>query len=135
SGHEGDTLKWVDAATGAETTGWAWGCSHSMSNLLRYNPDLNGFMPACVTDCFPGTTGDFSTNSQGGIFLNHNKKKVMDVAAGCNGSVAGELGSAALAPDGYKQVFNAHHAPLVKGQQGYDSSTMNQDIGFVSIGA
>lgn len=135
SGHEGDTLKWVDATTGAETTGWGWGCSHSMSNLLRYNPALNGFMPACVTDCFPGTTGDFATNSQGGIYLNHNKQKVLDVAAGCNGSVAGELGSAALAPDGYKLVFNAHQAPLIKGQQGYDASTMNQDIGFVSIGA
>lgn len=135
SGHEGDTLKWVDAVSGAETTGWKWGCSHSMSNLLRYNPAIDGFMPACVTDCYPGTTGDFATNSQGGIFLNHNKQKVLDVAAGCNGSVAGELGGAALAPDGYKLVFNAHQAPLVKGQQGYDTKTMNQDIGFASVGA
>jgi len=40
SGHEGDTLKWVDAASGAEDTEWSWGCSHSMCNLLRYNASL-----------------------------------------------------------------------------------------------
>ena len=33
SGHEGDTLKFTAAATGAQTTQWTWGCSHSMSDL------------------------------------------------------------------------------------------------------
>lgn len=136
SGHEGDTLKWIDAATGTPNTGWGWGCSHSMSNLLRYNPALTRFAPICVTDCFPGTPNgaSFSAASQGGIYLNHRGPKVMDVAAGCNGSVAGEIGSAAIAPDGWKLVFNAHQAPLVVGQQGYDAS-MNQDVGFSAIGA
>jgi hypothetical protein len=133
SGHEGDTLKWVDATSGAETTGWDWGCSHSMSNLLRYNPGVSDFMNACVTDCYPGTEGSsFATTSIGGIYLNA-REKVMDVAAGCNGSVAGELGSAALSPSGFKIVFNAHQAPTVLGQDSYDESTMNQDIGFVSV--
>ncbi|PKN43755.1 MAG: hypothetical protein CVU63_12200, partial [Deltaproteobacteria bacterium HGW-Deltaproteobacteria-20] len=98
SGHEGDTLKWVTTA-GVESTGWNWGCSHSMSNLLTFHPSLTKFMPACVTDCFPGTSGDFSTNSIGGIYLNHNSGPVINVAAGCNGSVAGELGGAALGPN------------------------------------
>ncbi len=132
TGHEGDTLKWV-TTEGVESTGWAWGCSHSMSNLLRYNPAIDSFMPACVTDCFPGTSGDFSTNSKGGIYINHNSGHVMDVCAGCNGSVAGELGSAALSPDGWKMVFNAHQAETVLGQNSYDTSTMNQDVGFASI--
>jgi hypothetical protein len=132
SGHEGDTLKWVDAASGAETTGWDWGCSHSMSNLLRYNAGANGFMNACVTDCYPGTEGSsFATTSIGGIYVNR-REKIMDVAAGCNGSVAGELGSAALSPTGFKIVFNAHQAPTVLGQNSY-TDAMNQDIGFVSI--
>lgn len=136
SGHEGDTLKWVDAATGAESTGWSWGCSHSMSNLLRFHPDLAEFLPACVTDCYPGTgNGDFAQVSIGGIYLSHDDTKVMDVAAGCNGSVAGELGSAAFAPAGYKLVFNAHQAPTTLGQNSYDENTMNQDIGFASIGS
>jgi hypothetical protein len=133
SGHEGDTLKWVDATSGAETTGWDWGCSHSMSNVLRYNAGAGDFLNACVTDCYPGTDGsNFATDSIGGVYLN-NRVKVMDVAAGCNGSVAGELGSAAFSPNGYKLVFNAHQAPTVLGQDSYDTATMNQDIGFASV--
>lgn len=133
SGHEGDTLKWVDATSGAETTGWDWGCSHSMSNLLRYNTVVGEFMNACVTDCYPGTEGEpFETTAIGGIYLNR-RTKIMDVAAGCNGSVAGELGSAASSATGWKVVFNAHQAPTVLGQDSYDTATMNQDIGFVSV--
>jgi hypothetical protein len=133
SGHEGDTLKWVDAASGAETTGWDWGCSHSMSNVIRYNAGAGDFMNACVTDCYPGTDGsNFATDAMGGIYLNR-RQKVMDVDAGCNGSVAGELGSAALSPNGYKLVFNAHQAPATLGEDSYVDATMNQDIGFVSV--
>jgi hypothetical protein len=132
SGHEGDTLKWVDAASGAETTEWDWGCSHSMSNLLRFDPTAGDFMSACVTDCYPGTDGDFASMSIGGIYLNR-REKVMDVAAGCNGDVAGELGSAAVSPGGWKLVFNAHQAPTTLGQDSYDETSMNQDIGFASI--
>ncbi len=133
TGHEGDTLKWVDAASGAESTGWGWGCSHSMSNLLRHNPGV-GFLPACVTDCFPGTSGDFATSSIGGIYLNHNDGHVLDVDAGCNGDVAGELGGAALSPGGWVLVFNAHQAPATPGQSSYDPATMDQDIGLSVIG-
>ena len=135
SGHEGDTLKWVDAASGAESTEWGWGCSHSMSALLRFNPSTNTFLPACVTDCYPGTNGDFVTNSIGGIYLNHDDGKVMDVDGGCNGSVAGELGGAALGPRGFELVFNAHQAPATLGQSSYDETLMNQDIGFASATA
>lgn len=134
SGHEGDTLKYVNAETGVESTEWGWGCSHSMSELLRYNAGLNEFLPACVTDCFPGTSGDFAANSIGGIYLNHNDSKVLDVDAGCNGSVAGELGGAAPASDGWKLVFNAHQAPAELGNDSY-SDAKNQDIGFSAIGA
>lgn len=134
-GHEGDTLKWVDAATGAESTAWPWGCSHSMSNLLRYNAVGGGFMPACVTDCYPGTSGDFATNAIGGIYLDHQGAHVMDVDAGCNGSVAGELGGAALTPSGWALVFNAHQNPATPGQSSYDPGTMNQDIGLSMIGS
>jgi hypothetical protein len=133
SGHEGDTLKWIDAASGAETTGWDWGCSHSMSNVLRYNDAAGDFLSACVTDCYPGTEGsDFETTAIGGVYVGGNDK-VIDVAAGCNGDVAGELGSAALSPTGWKLVFNAHQAPTVLGQDSYDESSMNQDIGFSSV--
>jgi hypothetical protein len=134
SGHEGDTLKYVDL-TGKSSTTWTWGCSHSMSNLLRYNANDKKFAPVCATDCYPGTSGsDFATTSIGGVYTN-NRNKIIDVDAGCNGSMAGELGGAALAPSGFKVVFNAHQAPATLGQSSYDKTTMNQDIGFASFGS
>jgi hypothetical protein len=135
SGHEGDTLKYITAASGAEETQWSWGCSHSMSNLLTYSAAANEFLPVCVTDCYPGTQGSsFATTSIGGIYVD-NRRKVLDVAAGCNGDVAGELGGAAVAESGWKIVFNAHVGPVELGQDSYNPDTMNQDIVFASIGS
>ncbi|HEX5059098.1 MAG TPA: hypothetical protein VFV99_07045 [Kofleriaceae bacterium] len=134
NGHEGDAIHWLAAATGADTLGWDWGCSHSMSELLRFSPAANLTLPVCVTDCYPGTTGsNFPTDSIGGIYLNHQDQKVMNVDGGCNGSVAGELGSIAPGTAGWKLVFNTHQNAATNGQSSYSSSTMNQDIGFVSI--
>lgn len=133
-GHEGDQLIHVDMATGAQTNGWTWGCSHSMSELLRFSPAAGTTLPVCVTDCYPGTSGsNFATDSIGGIYLNNNEKKVRDFDAGCNGSVAAELGSAAPAVAGWKIVFNGHQNAATMGQSSYNKATMNQDIGFVSI--
>lgn len=135
AGHEGDALKWVDAAAGTLSNGWTWGCSHSMSELLRYAPGASKFLAACVTDCFPGTSGDFATSSIGGIYLDHTRSKVLNVDAACNGNVAAELGSMAPAATGWKLVFNAHQNAATMGSSSYNPSTMNQDIGFASIGA
>jgi hypothetical protein len=133
-GHEGDQLQWVDAATGAMSTGWQWGCSHSMSELLRFDPAANAFLSACVTDCFPGTSGDFAANSIGGVYLDR-QRKVADVDAGCNGNVAGELGGLAPNGAGWALVWNAHQNPATPGQGSYDPATMNQDIAFATIAA
>ncbi len=134
NGHEGDALHWLDAASGGDTLGWDWGCSHSMSELLRFSPAANVTLPVCVTDCYPGTSGsNFATDSIGGIYLNHQEKKVRDVDGGCNGSVAGEIGGLAPGPSGWALVFNTHQNAATNGQSSYSPSTMNQDIGFVSI--
>jgi hypothetical protein len=133
NGHEGDQLEWVDAASGAVSNGWSWGCSHSMSELLRHD-DAGGFLPACVTDCYPGTSGDFATQSIGGVYLS-NSVDVLNVDGGCNGSVAGELGGAAPNGAGWAIVFNAHQNAATGGQSSYNPGTMNQDIGFASIAA
>ena len=106
-----------------------------MSDLLSYHPQAASFLPLCVTDCYPGTgSGDFAAVSKGGVYTD-NRNKVMDVAAGCNGSVAGELGGAAIAPVGWKVTFNAHQAPVTLGQSSYSTATMNQDIAFTAIAA
>ncbi len=135
TGHEGDALHTLAAATGANATNWQWGCSHSMSELLRFDAAANAILPICVTDCYPGTSGgNFGTDSIGGVYL-ENSTKVLDVDGGCNGSVAGELGGAAPGPAGWKLVFNAHQNPATNGQASYSIQTMNQDIGFASIAA
>jgi hypothetical protein len=132
-GHEGDTYKFTAAATGAQTTQWDWGCSHSMSELLTYNAQAGAFLASCVTDCYPGTTSsNFATGSIGGVYT-ENKNRILNVDAGCNGSVAGELGGAAVASNGWKLVFNAHQAAATMGQSSYSTATMNQDIGFASV--
>jgi hypothetical protein len=133
SGHEGDTLKWVAAASGVESTQWGWGCSHSMSDVLRWNTSVGQFLSACVTDCYPGTDGDFATQSIGGVYLEAGLAKIIDVDAGCNGSVAGELGGAAPYPGGWGVVFNGHRAPASLGQSSYDPGSMDQDIGFSAV--
>ncbi|MBC8069596.1 MAG: hypothetical protein IAG13_14760 [Deltaproteobacteria bacterium] len=135
SGHEGDTLKSVSAADGVESTQWGWGCSHSMSEVLRYNAAFDDFLSGCVTDCYPGTNGDFATQSIGGIYTENGASKILDVDAGCNGSVAGELGSAAPFASGWALSFNAHQAPATLGQSSYDVAAMDQDIGFATVAA
>lgn len=133
TGHEGDALHWLDAASGSHTLGWSWGCSHSMSELLRFSPAAGATMPFCVTDCYPGTTGsNFATDSIGGVYVNSNAK-VRDFDGGCNGSVGAELGSAAPGPAGWKIVFNGHQNAAANGQSAYSKTTMNQDIGFASV--
>jgi hypothetical protein len=105
-----------------------------MSDLLRWNASVGQFLSACVTDCYPGTNGDFATQSIGGIYLEAGLAKIIDVDAGCNGSVAGELGGAAPHPGGWGVVFNAHQAPAGLGQSSYDPGSMDQDIGFSAVG-
>lgn len=131
NGHEGDAEHWVDAASGGHSIGWTWGCSHSMSELLRFNGANTQFLSACVTDCYPGTVS-YPDMAIGGVYLDHSTN-VINVDGGCNGSVAGELGGMALASPGWKLVFNAHQNPAELGASSYQPSTMNQDIGFVSI--
>jgi hypothetical protein len=133
-GHEGDMLGWINKTTGAITLGWEWGCSHSMSELLRFSPSANTVLPVCATDCYPGTSGsNFATDSIGGVYLNHSEKKVRDFDGGCNGKVAAEVGSLAPAAAGWMLVFNGHQNAATNGQSSYSTSTMNQDIGFVPI--
>jgi hypothetical protein len=104
-----------------------------MSDLLTYNAQSGTFLASCVTDCYPGTSSsDFTTGSIGGVYT-ENKNRILNVDAGCNGSVAGELGGAATATAGWKLVFNAHQNAATMGDSSYSTATMNQDIAFASV--
>jgi hypothetical protein len=136
-GHEGDQYQTINATTGVATNVWTWGCSHSMSEALRYSPSATSTLAVCTTDCYPGTSPgdppDFTTTSVGGIYLN-NSAKVSSFDGNCGGKVGAEVGSLAPAAAGWKLVFNGHQAAAVLGTTSYTSTSgINQDIGFVSI--
>jgi len=133
TGHEGDTYYKVNAATGASTKIWNWGCSHSMSNLLSFHPQLNQTLSLCVTDCYPGTSGtDFETNSIGGLYT-EDRNLLQQMAGGCNGCVGGEVGMVApVYGAGWVVIFNSHSSSVGKGQAAC-TSDYNQDIGLAFV--
>lgn len=134
SGHEGDAYFRVDAASGAATAVWTWGCSHSMSNLLSHHPVLNATVSLCVTDCYPGTKGgNFATDSIGGLYTD-GRSLLQVMNAGCNGAVAGEIGM--IAPvhnDSWAVIFNSHQRRSQTGQRTYSTKTHNQDVAVAFI--
>jgi len=132
SGHEGDTYFKVDSASGKETRKWRWGCSHSMSNLLSFHPELNDILSLCVTDCFPGTSGDFDTNSIGGLYT-EDANLLQTMAGNCGGCVGGEIGMVApVSNGGWVVIFNSHRNDVGKGTSAC-SSSYNQDVGIVFV--
>jgi len=134
SGHEGDTYYKVNAATGVASRKWRWGCSHSMSNLLSFHPVHNETLSVCVTDCYPGTSGDFETESIGGLYT-ENKNLLQVMGGGCNGCVGGEVGMIAPVYNGkWVMIFNSHRNNVGKGQAACVSD-YHQDIGLVFVGS
>ena len=64
----------------------------------------------------------------GGLYVD-NSKLLQRMNAGCNGNVAGEVGS--ITPchnDSWVVIFNAHQQPVKTGQSSYNKTTYNQDI-------
>lgn len=93
-GHQGDTLRLLDASGGAMGGGWSWGCSHSMDQRLASGP--NGLVPICIADCYPGK----------GIYFNHNKTKITDdPGANCAGGYSTKLGGLVANAAGFFLVY------------------------------
>jgi len=132
SGHEGDAYFRVNAETGVSKVIWGWGCSHSMSNLLSYHPILNTTLSVCVTDCYPGTKGDFANNSIGGLYT-EDRNLLHVISGGCNGCIAGEVGMVApIYEGGWALIFSSHSVDLGKGQAACRSD-YTQDIGLAIV--
>jgi hypothetical protein len=103
-GHHGDKSVYVDEeGTVDPTRGWGWGCSHSMSELISYNPALDGFMAACVSDTYPGY-GVFSLGPAG-------DKHVYESGSNEAGLVSAVLGQLAPSSTGWMLAFNASERP------------------------
>lgn len=92
-GHQGDTLRLVDAS-GAPIGGWDWGCSHSMDQRLAFGP--TGLVPICISDCYPAK----------GIWFNHSGAKITDdPGANCAGGYTTALGGLAAVQGGFFLVY------------------------------
>jgi len=96
--HYGDTLRFLDAATGAQGGGgWSWGCSHSMEVGLAQNADGTGAV--CVSDCYPGK----------GVYFRHRTELFEDPSANCAGRIDTRLGGIAATDDGFWIAFATPH--------------------------
>jgi len=133
SGHEGDTYFSVNTKTGTAKRIWRWGCSHSMSNLLSFHPSTNKTLSLCVTDCYPGTSGEpYATNAVGGLYT-ENRNLLQVMGGGCNGCVGGEVGMVAPVHEGgWVVIFNSHRNDVGKGTAACAGKYI-QDVGLAFV--
>ena len=105
-GHEGDQLTYVKSDGCIQpSSGWEWGCSHSMAELVSYHPTLAKFAPVCSSDCYDSK----------GILIN-DSHVVFPCDGNCGGNVSAQLGQAVVSETGWKLAFNALNRPDYPGQ-------------------
>jgi hypothetical protein len=93
-GHQGDTLRLLDASGSPLGGGWDWGCSHSLDQRLAAGP--NGIVPICISDCYPSK----------GIHFNHNGGQITpDPGANCAGGYSTRLGGLVAVSSGFFLVY------------------------------
>lgn len=105
TGHHGDQLSFINDDGTFASSGWPWGCSHSMAQLVSSHPDFENFVTVCSSDAFPNTgvlTWKGTTVYQGG-------------GAG-NGLVSSQLGQVVPTPTGWLLAFNAVERPCCEGK-------------------
>ncbi len=98
-GHQGDTLRLLDASGAPLGGGWDWGCSHSMDQRLAHGP--GGLAAICIADCYPGK----------GIYFNHQASMITDdPAANCAGGFTTLLGGLVATATGFALVYQDDEA-------------------------
>ncbi|MCC6646038.1 MAG: hypothetical protein IT374_10760 [Polyangiaceae bacterium] len=119
-GHQGDTLRFLDADGKPKAGGWGWGCSHSMDLRLATLGASTGTI--CISDCYPDK----------GIFFQHDKVKITsDPKANCAGGFTTDLGGFVATQDGYFLSYTdaagaSHLAKL--GADGKVAATTDLDV-------
>jgi len=82
--------------------GWAWGCSHSMAQLVKFHPTAGGFLPVCVSDDLPTP----------GVLANASDSQVIWAAGGNGGGlVSAQLGALVPTDTGWWIAYNAVDGP------------------------
>ena len=119
---------------GQSHPGLELGLLASMSELLRFSSAANQTLPICVTDCYPARPAPTSPPTRSAACTSILQWQGPRLRQGLQRQRRGGAGSAAPGMVGWKLVFNGHQNAAANGQNSYNSSTMNQDIGFVSVG-
>ena len=109
-GHQGDTLRLLDANGASLGGGWGWGCSHSMDQLLTTSGST--LAPICISDCYP----------EKGVWFNHSQSMLIDdPSANCAGGYTTVLGGIAGVSDGFWITFGK------QGRSGWDMQLTHLD--------
>jgi|GEM_PF-1922670 len=99
-GHHGDQLTFIDDNGEKLGGGWRWGCSHSVGQVLAYNPSLDNFAAVCSSDAYPHV----------GLVIN-NAHHIFQASIAQNGQVSAQLGQIVPTETGWLLLFNAVNRP------------------------
>jgi hypothetical protein len=117
TGHYGDQLTYVNDSGVVQSTGWDWGCSHSMAQLVNYHAALDAFIPVCSSDCYA---------SKGILIEDHYVAYPCD--GNCAGFVSAQLGQMAHGDEVWLLVFSALNRPCCTGK-GIGLATIDGSFG------
>jgi len=126
AGHESESVKYIED-DGTVRNIECWGCSHSMSMLLSYNPTLQMPLKVCLTDCYPGTG---SSGSIGQIFVKEAEMTIKRVQGNCGGLAGGDLGGIVPFEDSWILTFTTANIGVGPGDW---TPSSKADVGVVKI--
>ena len=128
--HDGDQYTLVNDSGVIQTGGWNWGLSHSLAELIDYQPDLARLTAVGVTDCFPSPALWADTSADGGP-----QNLIFAGDGNCGGSTAVQLGQMAAVTGGnWLVAFNAQsEAAFTDGLGNAHPPFTGQGVGVVSF--
>jgi hypothetical protein len=128
--HDGDQYTIVNDSGAIQAGGWNWGLSHSLAELIDYQPDLARLTAVGVTDCFPSPAMWADTTADGGP-----THSIFAGDGNCGGLTAVQLGQMAAVTGGnWLVAFNAQsEAPFTDDLNNAHPAFTGQGVGVVSF--
>ena len=113
-----------------QTGGWNWGLSHSLAELIDYQPNLARLTAVGVTDCFPSPALWADTSADGGP-----QNLIFSGDGNCGGSTAVQLGQmAAFTGGNWLVAINAQsEAAFTDGLGNMHPAFTGEGVGVVSF--
>jgi hypothetical protein len=128
--HDGDQYTLVNDSGVIQAGGWNWGLSHSLAELIDYQPNLARLTAVGVTDCFPSPAIWADTSADGGP-----QNMIFAGDGNCGGSTAVQLGQMAAVTGGnWLVAFNAQsEAAQTDGLGNAHPAFTGEGVGVVSF--